>query len=192
MEKVIELTPLAEMGKGCVKIKDDSIEIEVSGINGGMKAWLIGGEAVHIGNIVEGKLSRSIDTKNHSGVLITQGGRQMLIGKYADEEPQKEVIPKEEKAPFEEGEFNWRKFTGKSFEGLSRELRFIMSNKSVYDNYKKYKHYWVGENNEGGALALKMEETDPDPFEFLGKLKISRNGYVIVCVDKETNKLYIP
>lgn len=192
MEKVIELTPLAETGRGCVKIKDDSIEIEVSGINGGMKAWLIGGEAVHIGNIVDGKLRRSIDIENHSGVLITQGGRQMLIGKYADEEAEGEIIPQEEKTPFEEGKFNWRKFTGKSFEGLSRELRFIMSNKSVYDNYKKHKHYWVGENNEGGALALKMEETDPDPFEFLGKLKISKNGYVIVCVDKETNKLYIP
>lgn len=192
MEKLIELTPLAETGKGCVRIKDNSVEIEVSGINGGMKAWLIGGEAVHIGNIVDGKLSRSIDTRNHNGVLITQGGRQMLIGRYSDEEYEEELPQKEEEAPFDKIGFDWKKFTGKSFEGLSRELRFILSNKSVYDNYKKHRHYWVGENKTGGALAFKMEETDPDPFEFLGKLKISRDGYVIVCVDKETNKLYIP
>lgn len=202
MEKQIELMPLAEIGRGCARITDNLVEIEISGISGGMKAWLIGGEAVPVGNIVNGRLRREIDTRGHNGVLITQSGRQMLIGTYCEEQPVQEhekeaekensSLPEVEKAPFEIAGFNWQKFTEKSFDTISRELRFIMSNKNVYDNYKKHKHYWVGENEQGGALALKYDEAEPDPLEFLGKIKLSKNGYVIVCVDKETNKLYIP
>jgi len=44
MEKRIELIPLAEIGSGNAKITENSIQIEVSGINGGLKAWLIGNE----------------------------------------------------------------------------------------------------------------------------------------------------
>ena len=85
MEKRIELIPLAEIGHGHARITQDSVEIEVGGISGGMKAWLIGGEAIPIGNIVDGKLRRHVDTRRHIGVLITQSGRQMLIGKFAEE-----------------------------------------------------------------------------------------------------------
>ena len=199
MEKMIELTPLAEIGRGCAKITDGSIDIEISGISGGMKAWLIGGEAVPIGNIVNGRLYRNIDTRCHNGVLITQSGRQMLIGRYREEE---EIIPEEkpednspeevQEAPFGLSEFNWKKVTEKSFEGINSDLRFILCNKSVYDNYKRYRHYWVGECEESGALALKYDEDGADPLEFLGKMKITREGYIIVCIDKKTNKLYIP
>ena len=199
MEKMIELTPLAEIGRGCVRITDDSIDIEINGISGGMKAWLIGGEAVAIGNIVNGRLCRNIDTKSHTGVLITQSGRQMLIGRYGEEE---EIIPEEkpennlpeevQETPFGLSEFNWKKITEKSFEGINSDLRFILCNKSVYDNYKRYRHYWVGDCEESGALALKYDEDGADPLEFLGKMKITREGYVRVCIDKKTNKLYIP
>lgn len=199
MEKQIELTALAEIGRGCARVTDNSVTIEISGISGGMKAWLIGGDAVPIGNIVDGRLSRKIDTRNHSGILITQSGRQMLIGRYNEKEENKEEentevvsVPEKEQVPFELAGFDWKKITEKSFDGISRELRFILSNKNVFDNYKKHRHYWVGDCASSGALALRCEETEDDPLEFLGKIKFRKNGYVIVCIDKETNKLYIP
>lgn len=186
MEKRIELIPLAEIGSGNAKITENSIQIEVSGINGGLKAWLIGGEAVPIGNIVDGRLFKNISTKGHIGVLVTQSGRQMFIGKF-----EKEGKIESDPIPFNASGFNWKKITEKSFTELSKEMRFILSNKSIYENYKKYGHYWVGDCVTGGALAFKCDEED-DPLEFLGETKLKENGYVIVCVDKKTNKLYIP
>lgn len=186
MEKQIELIPLAEIGQGRAKIRDNSVEIEITGVSGGLKAWLIGGEAVPVGNIVEGKLFKNISTKGHMGILVTQSGRQMFIGKF-----EKENGVESESVPFNISGFNWKKITDKSFSELSREIRFILSNKSVYDNYKKYGHYWVGDCETSGALALKYDN-EKDPFEFLGDIKLKENGYVIVCINKETNKLYIP
>lgn len=190
MEKIIELVPLAEIGSGCARITDNSVEIEVNGISGGMKAWLIGGEAVAIGNIVDGKLRKNVETGSHYGVLITQSGRQMLIGKYRDEEGTK--AENKEILPFDSSGFNWKKVTGRHFDNLCDELRFLISNKKVYDSYRKYGHYYVGENERAGALAVACANPDINPLEF-GNIKgIYKNGYVIVCVDKATKKLYIP
>jgi len=192
MEKLIELIPLAEIGSGMARIRDNSVEIQINGVSGGLKAWLIGGEAVPVGNIVEGKLFKNINTKGHIGILITQSGRQMFIGKFEKENVIEETITEsKEPAPFNENGFNWKKVTGKSFPESAECVRFILSNRAVYENYKKYGHYWVGDCETGGALALRCEE-DYDPLEFLGKIKTHENGYVVVCVDKKTNKLYIP
>ena len=188
MEKRIELLQLADIGKGSAKISPDSVEIEISGINGSLKAWLIGGEAVPIGNIVDGKLKKQINTTRHSGILITQGGRQMLIGKYGDST----LEIKEKSIPFDVPGFNWKKIESKNYNDLCRELRFIISNKEVYNNYKKYGHYWVGEGDGTAAVALQYSEDEPNPLEFMGKMKLTKNGYAIVCVDKKTKKLYIP
>ena len=87
--------------------------------------------------------------------------------------------------------FNWKKITEKTFTELSKEMRFILSNKSIYENYKKYGQDWVGDCETGGALALKYDN-DTYTFDFLGEIKLKENGYVIVCIDKKTNKLYIP
>ena len=190
MEKIIELVPLAEIGSGSARITDNSVEIEVNGISGGMKAWLIGGEAAPIGNIVEGKLRRNVETGSHYGVLITQSGRQMLIGRYRDEENAKEE--RKEILPFESWGFNWKKMTQRRFDNLCDELRFLISNKKVYDSYRKYGHYYVGENEHAGAIAVACANPDINPFEF-GSIKgLYKNGYVIVCVDKETKRLYLP
>ena len=128
--------------------------------------------------------------------------RQMLIGKFAEEkaeeveqvEETEENAPEQkiDPAPFEMAGFDWKRFTQKSFSGISRELRFILSNKNVYDNYRKHRHFWVSDGESSGALALKCDEEETDPLEFLGGVKLRKNGYVIVCVDKKTNKLYIP
>lgn len=188
MEKVVQLLQLADIGKGSARISPDSVEIEISGINGSLKAWLIGGEAVPIGNIVDGRLRKQINTTRHSGILITQGGRQMLIGKYGEST----LEIKEQKIPFDIPGFKWKKIESKNYNDLCRELRFIISNKGVYDNYKKHGHYWVGEGDGTAAVALKYSENEPNPLEFMGKMKLTKNGYVIICVDQKTKKLYIP
>ena len=188
MEKRIQLLQLADIGKGSAVITPERVEIEISGINGSLKAWLIGGEAVPIGNIVDGRLRKEINTTKHSGILITQGGRQMLIGKYGEVA----VEIKEKSMPFDIPGFKWKKIESKNYNDLCRELRFIISNKEVYDNYKKYGHYWVGEGEGAAAVALQYSENEPNPLEFLGKVKLTKNGYAIVCVDKKTKKLYFP
>lgn len=186
--KNIELKPLCEIGNGSAKITDESVEIEVFGISGGMKAWLVGGEdAEHIGNIVSGKLHKRIDTTRHNGILITQSGRQILMGAYAET-----IVPSvemEESAPFEEKGVKWKKHTGKNYSGLCNELRYILSNKSVYKSYKRYGHFWVGENEEYGALALKIENPGENPFARFGELCVYENGYVMVGVDKKTKEI---
>ena len=112
MEKIIELKPLCEMGKGIAKVTPDGVKIEVQGVIGSMKAWLVGGEEPEkIGNLVEGKLARSVDTTRHNGILITQNGRQIFMGAYA------ECIvptPAQEPLPFEERSLKWQKMTEKT------------------------------------------------------------------------------
>ena len=50
-----------------------------------MKVWLIGGEeAEKVGNIVNGKLEKKVDTTRHTGILIPQGGRKLFIGQYGE------------------------------------------------------------------------------------------------------------
>ena len=186
MRKRIELLQLADMGRGSAFIAPDRVEIEVTGINGGMKAWLIGGEAEPIGNLVDGKLSKNIDTTNHMGVLITQSGRQMLIGKYG------EATSVENETPFNLPGFRWEKYSSHNFGKLCGELRFIMSNRDIYHNFKKYGYYWIGEGESSAAVALRCNDDEPNPLEFLGKMKFNQNGYAVVCVDKKTKKLYIP
>lgn len=187
MEKTVDLTPLAEIGRGRAYITDTLVEIETSGILGGMKAWLIGGEAVPLGNLVDGKLRREIDTTQHNGILITQSGRQMLVGKYADykEEILKEPMPKQIEG------ISWEKRTQPSFSALCRELRFILSNKYVYENYRKHRTYWVADNGTSVALALPVEDGET-PLSFLGDVSRTEGGYSIICVDKETKKLFCP
>ena len=186
MIKQIKLRALAETGCGNATITENSVSIEISGINGGLKAWLIGDEAIHIGNIVDGRLSRNIDTTKHYGILITQGGRQMLVGRYCEGDEEKEH------APFEISGFNWKKVTGKSFDKTQGYIRFILSNRAIYENYKKHRHYWLGESECGDALALCCENEEAIPLEFSGKPSLYKNGYAIICVDKKTGRLYIP
>ncbi len=185
MRKEINLIPLAETGKGSAIVTDSEVMIRTSNISGSLKAWLIGGEAVPIGNIVDGKLHKIINTQNHNGILITQSGRQMLVGHYGEHYEEMEEIP------FDSMGFSWQKITGKSFSKANAHLRFILSNKSIYENYKKNRHYFIGESEEGSALALRYSDEE-NPFGFLGESKIIRNGYAVVCIDKKTGRLYIP
>ncbi len=189
MKKTIELTPLADMGRGQARVSDNSVEIEVQGIIGGMKAWLVGREeAEKIGNLVEGKINRQIDTTRHNGILITQSGRQIMMGAYAES-----IVPtpgeEKEKLPFEAEGIDWKKITQKSYAGLCEELRYMLSHKNVYRNYRQFGHYWAGENEECGALALRCDNESENPFSMFADMCEYKNGYVIVCVDKNTKKI---
>ena len=189
MEKIIELTPLAEIGRGQAKVTDNNVEIEVKGIIGGLKAWLVGKEeAQKIGNLVDGKISKQINTSNHSGILITQSGRQLLMGKYEEGVSVIPVVEKEDVPCKKEG-IKWKKITKKSYAELCDELRYMLSSKAVYQNYKKYGYYWAGESEDCGALALKCEEKVNNPFAAFSDMCLYENGYVIVCVDKKTKKI---
>ena len=194
--KRIQLHQLAEIGSGMAEITDTSVNIEVKGINGAMKAWLIGGEAVPIGNLVDGKLQKNIDTTKNIGVLITQSGKQMLIGNYADGKQKEKTSDNEltEKTalPFESYGFEWKKVMGKRFETNNLLLKYILSNKAVYESYKAHKHYYIGSGRNGSAIALPCSEIEDNPLKFLGRMSKRVGEYVIVCIDEETGKLYIP
>lgn len=192
-KKIIELKPLYEIGTGMAQIDNSSVNIEVKGINGALKAWLIGGEATAIGNLVDGKLRKDIDTTKNTGILITQSGRQLLIGNYA-EEKKADISTKndEEPLPFKSYGFNWRKIIGKKFETDNLLMKYILSNKAVYESFKTHKHYFIGGGENCCALALPCGENEDNPLRFLGQMIKREDGYIIVCIDEKTGKLYLP
>ena len=189
MNKIIELESLCECGRGSAKITDTHIDIEITGIIGGMKVWLIGGEeAEKVGNVVNGHLSRDVDTTRHTGILVTQSGRQIFIGQYARAKND-EITNTYGEEYVEIGGVRLKKITGKSYGDFCDEIKYLLSHRKVYLNYKKYGHYCAIENQEWGALALKYEEGAENPLEHFGDMCICKNGYVMVCVDKKTKKI---
>ena len=189
MEKTIELTPLAEFGKCRAKVTDSSVEIETVGVNGGMKVWLVGGsEAEKLGNVVGGRLVKNVDTTHHNGILITQSGRQMFIGKYNGDVNSAEMVSSSGDEFVEISGIKLKKVVEKSFEGLGDELKYILSNRKVFQNYRKHGCYYVCENRDSGALAFKYEESDENPLAAFSDMCVLKNGYIMVCIDKKTKK----
>ncbi len=189
MEKIIKLTQLADIGNGSARITENSVDIEVNGISGGMKVWLVGGcEAEKVGNIVNGRLSKKIDTTNHTGILITQSGRQMMFGRYEEtsNEMPMETMPEDNFMTI--GGVKLKKITQRSYDSFSDEMRYLLSNRSVYENYKKHGYYCLSEDSRYGTLALKCEENEENPLAYFGDMCSIKDGYVIVCIDKETKK----
>ena len=183
MRKTISFTPLAEMGGGYAEIDEKTVKIRVSGINGVLKAWLIGREAKQIGNLVGGKLDKEIDTRNHEGILITQSGRQMLVGYYQKNE-------ETEKPPLVMENLSWRKITEKRFGKMTDAVKYILCNQSVYDCFKMYGHYWIGKGDECEIIALPCKKGE-NPLKFMGNTYF-KNGYAIVCVDEKNERIFLP
>ncbi len=185
--KVLQLRPLADIGSGSAEITDTEVKIHTTGINGVLKAWLIGGEAECIGNIVDGSLCKKANTAAHEGVLVTQSGRQMLIGFYGEN-----ASDIQSDTPFHIGGYKWKKVCGKSFADESDAVKYILSNRSVYACFKKYGHYFIGTGKKGSAIALPCKNGDENPLWFLGNTNILLDGYRIVCVDDENQKIFLP
>lgn len=175
--QIIKLKALAELGEGSAEITDESVSIFTSGINGALKAWLIGGESLPIGNLVDGRIHRKIDTTAHSGILITQCGRQMLIGRY---ENAAEATPS-----FGIDGFEWKKVESRKFETENEKVKYILSNKTLFEFYKKYGHYYIGKGAEKYAIAFPCRENEK-PFSFTGRTGIMKDGYEILIVEEKT------
>ena len=175
--QIIKLKALAELGEGSAEITDESVSIFTSGINGALKAWLIGGESTPIGNLVDGRIHREIDTTAHSGILITQCGRQMLIGRYKNAS---DSIP-----PFAIDGFEWKKVESRKFDTESEKVKYILSNKTLFEFYKKYGHYYLGKGAEKYAIAFPCRNGE-NPFSFTGQHCITKNGYEILIVEEKT------
>ncbi len=187
MKRTISFTPLADIGSGVAEIDDFSVKIKTSGINGVLKAWLIGNEAYQIGNLVNGRLEKEIDTQNHTGILITQSGRQMLVGYYRKNG---ETPEEREKPPLKLPNLSWRKITEKRFGEMTDAVKYILCNQSVYDCFKKYGHYWLGKGEDYEIIALPCEKED-NPLKFLGNTYF-KNGYAIICVDEKNERIFRP
>ena len=192
-KKTVDFQKLAEFGSGYAIVDDKSVAIVTEGINGSLKAWLTGGDAMQIGNLVGGKLKRNVDTKSHNGILITQSGRQMLYARYREDE---EIITQAENAEitenekiFKYGNFKWEKITDVKYPCENSAVKYILSNKSVYDNFLKNGYYIYGENENGFALAFYGEEDD-SPLSFLGVKPIYHNKYFVICINEKENSLY--
>ncbi len=187
MKKTIELTPLAEIGKGQAKITDRSLEVEIQGISGGMKVWLVGGEeAAKVGNIVEGRLLKAIDTTRHHGILVTQSGRQIMYGEYRESD-KNDFSPEETALEF--NNIRLKKITEKSYAKFSDEICYILSHRGVYRNFRKYGYYCAGESSDSSAVAFRLEDEEENPLERFKDMCMYKDGYVIVCVDKKTKKI---
>lgn len=176
MPKRVELLPKAEIGRAYALVDENRVEIHVAGVMGALKAWLVGGENVPIGNIVGGRLVREVDTRPHRGILITQSGRQMFYGGWSDEENEPPVgesaeEKREEKEPPTEKtdayaplpDFAWEKITGKSFPSTDERVRYALSTRAFFDAFRKNGYYLFGRDGEKFALAVKRTEGE-NPF----------------------------
>ncbi len=180
MPKRIELEPLAEIGRAYAVIDGGRVEIRVSGVMGVLKAWLVGGENLPLGNIVGGRLVREADTSAHSGVLITQSGKQMFYGGWTEDAkapaPEPLPTPAPEPAPVPEParekaeadyaplpDMGWEKITGLKYPTTDDRVRFALSTRAFFRAFKKHGFYLFGKDGGRFALAVKRAE-DGSPF----------------------------
>lgn len=190
MTKRIELLPKADIGRAYAIVEEGRVEIRVSGVMGALKAWLVGGESQPIGNIVGGRLVREVDTTNHSGILITQSGRQMFYGSWqssteqssteqsstaqsSTEQPeavqtpsagqQPPSAPEPEKQYDPLPDFGWEKITGREFPSTDERVRFALSTRAFFEAFKKHGYYLFGRDGEKFALAVKRLDKSPFP-----------------------------
>lgn len=186
----VELTPLLETGSGSVFVNENSVSIEVKGINGGLKAWLIGGsDAATIGNLVNGRLEKKIDTTKHRGILITQSGRQMFIANYTNLPLEDVTVPLKSDTPQIGEGFSWEKITSKKFT-KSRGVKYILSNTTVYDSFLRHGYYWLGKKGSIYLIAIPCGKNEENPLLFLKLSENVKNGFSYVFVDEEKSKIY--
>lgn len=185
----IKLTPLLETGSGRAFVSETSVFIEVKGINGALKAWLIGGsDAVSIGNLVGGRLEKEIDTTKHRGILLTQSGRQMFIANYTDL-PLNAYVPLKNAAPRLKEGFVWEKVTSKKF-SESRSVKYILSNTPVYASFLRHGYYWLGKKENVYLIAIPCGENEENPLSFLNLSENVKDGFSYVFIDEERRQIY--
>lgn len=209
MMKTIKLQPLCDMGSGKADISEKGVSLRVSGVNGCLKAWLVGEENMDLGNIVDGKLDKEADTRNYDGLLITQSGRQMFFAKLREDakippSPKKADAPKQEapvKEPppansggfvFDENDgFHWRKITDINFPSENLTVRYILSHRAVYNAFLAHGYYYFGEKEGHIAVAVPCEvKTEPHPLPHLCEYAVYLPPVFIVCADLDGKFFY--
>lgn len=158
MQKRIELTPKADIGKGYALIDETGIEIRISGVMGALKVWLIGNENKPVGNVVGGRFVYKTEMSPFCGVLITQSGKQMFYGSWRDFD-----INSEGRFP-PLGDFGWEKITSRAYPCTDEGVKAALSNTAFFEAFKKHGYYLFGKDGESFALAVKHLTGDPSPF----------------------------
>lgn len=185
----IDLTPLNSFGIGKAYVDKNQVSVKVYGVSGCLKAWLTGEKTVELGNLVNGTLTKEIDTSPFDGILLTQSGRQMFYGKFKTS-PSKPSPPKEEpstsKEPvlnFNDG-FTWREITTREYPSESLSVRYILSHKCFYNAFLLHGCYYYGTKDNITAVAISCDiKKEPHPFLHLSPYATYKDGYMIVATD---------
>ena len=111
----------------------------------------------------------------------------MLYAEYRreNEEASAQKVPAvfTENHAFGYGGFFWRKISSKKFAAADKAVKYILSNKRVYESFKRYGYYWFGENGSDRAIALRCAGAEDNPLSFLPCKADFKDGYRIICIN---------
>lgn len=178
----IELKSLNSFGMAKAYVDEKSVTVKVYGVSGCLKAWLTGKTTAELGNIVNGSISRSIDTSDFDGILLTQSGRQMFYGKFA---PSQNKSPRNDDPIFNFNDgFTWREITNRRYPSDSLSVRYILSHKCFYNAFLLHGKYYYGTKDNLCAVAIECDiKKEPHPFVHLSAYSTYYKGYMIVLTD---------
>lgn len=188
-KKEIELKALNSFGIAKAYVDEDSVTIKVYGVSGCLKAWLTGEKTLELGNIVNGALTKEVNTKSYDGILLTQSGRQMFFGKLPNCE-KKPTVTNQASEKITEPIFNfndgysWKEITAKEYPSENLSVRYILSHKCFYNAFLLHGRYYYGTKGDKCAVAIECNiKNEPHPFLHLSAYATYKDGYMIVCAD---------
>lgn len=180
----IELKALNSFGIAKAYVDEKTVSVKVYGVSGCIKAWLTGKKTVELGNLVNGTITKSVDTTPFDGVLLTQSGRQMFYGKFRSSSAS--TAPIEKKEPifnFNDG-YLWQEVTSRNFPSDNLSVRYILSHKCFYNAFLLHGKYYYGTKDNLKAVAIECNiKQEPHPFLHLSPYATLRDGYMIVVTD---------
>lgn len=84
--------------------------------------------------------------------------------------------------------YAWRAVTERTFPSDSNSIKYILSHRAFYNAFLQHGRYFYGENGHLAAIAVECDiKNEPHPFPNLTDFCAYRDGYMIVCADKEAN-----
>lgn len=194
----IELKALNSFGISKAYVDENSVTIKVYGVSGCLKAWLTGEKTLEIGNLVNGTITKEVDTSPYEGILLTQSGRQMFYGKFRTDEPKRFSEPPKDEQPikqnctifdFDDG-YTWQEITDRAYPSENLSVRYILSHKCFYNAFLLHGRYFYGTKEDRCAIAIECNiKSEPHPFLHLSAYATYKNGYMIVCVNTK-NKTF--
>lgn len=187
----IELKALNSFGIAKAYVDENTVTIKVYGVSGCLKAWLTGEKTLELGNIVNGTLTKEVNTAPYDGILLTQSGRQMFYGKLCKSPDLKPLCfeIQQKKDPifsFNDG-YSWKEIKTKQYPSENLSVRYILSHKCFYNAFLQHGKYFYGTKENKCAIAIECDiKHEPHPFLHLSGYSIFKDGYMIVCVDTKS------